>query len=343
MTPPTSRWVFIDALRAVASQLIVLHHLAFYGPMSSYAELVAPRLVGWFHAEARIVVQMFFVIGGFLAVKSLAPTGTLRPQNPLRTIYRRYLLLGIPFLVAILLSIPCASVARTLLPDPSLLPDAPTFLQMLAHMFFLQNILGYDGLSAGIWYVAIDFQLFTLLLGCLWLVRGRWGMLLVAGLGVCSLFYFNLNSAWDIWALYFFGAYSLGVFAFWLTDPQRSSSWLLVLAGVGGASLLFDYRSRIALALVTALVLGLGRRLDFLHRFPQSRIISWLGEISYSVFLIHFPVCLVINTLVVRYAGQNPAVNLTGMALAWVLSTVAGAVFYRYVESPVRRKVSTLR
>ncbi len=340
MTLPSPRWVLIDALRALASQLIVLHHLAFYGPMASYAELVAPRLVGWLHAEARIVVQLFFVIGGFLAVKSLAPTGTLRPMNPLRTVWRRYLVIGIPFLVAMLLSIPCASVAREVLPDPLLVPEAPTFLQMLAHMFFLQDILGYDGLSAGIWYVAIDFQLFTLLLGCLWLARGVWGMVLVAGLGVGSLFYFNRSPSWDIWALYFFGAYSLGVFAFWLADPKRSPTWLLALAGVGTFALWCDWRSRIALALATALVLGLGRKLDFLTRFPRSKFISWLGEISYSVFLIHFPVCLVINALVVRYAGQNPAVNLAGMALAWVLSTVAGAVFYRYVESPVRRKVS---
>ena len=37
------RLPFIDALKALASQLIVLHHLAFYGPMSDYARSLAPE------------------------------------------------------------------------------------------------------------------------------------------------------------------------------------------------------------------------------------------------------------------------------------------------------------
>jgi hypothetical protein len=44
-------------------------------------------------------------------------------------------------------------------------------MQIIAHIFLLQDILGFDALSAGIWYVAIDFQLFVLLLGILWMAR----------------------------------------------------------------------------------------------------------------------------------------------------------------------------
>jgi hypothetical protein len=40
-TGATSRLAFIDALKAVACQLIVLHHLAFYGPMSDHAYSLA--------------------------------------------------------------------------------------------------------------------------------------------------------------------------------------------------------------------------------------------------------------------------------------------------------------
>ena len=48
----------------------------------------------------------------------------------------------------------------------------PTLPQVVAHAFLLQSILGYEGLSAGVWYIAIDFPVFALLLGTLWLARG---------------------------------------------------------------------------------------------------------------------------------------------------------------------------
>jgi len=72
-----SRLAFIDALKAVASQLIVLHHLAFYGPMSDYAQELFPGLMSWLYDYARIAVQAFLVIGGFLAAQALTRDGRL--------------------------------------------------------------------------------------------------------------------------------------------------------------------------------------------------------------------------------------------------------------------------
>ena len=77
MSPRPSRLACVDALKAVSSQLIVLHHLAFYGPMSDAAHMLAPGLIGWLADYARIAVQVFLVISGFLAARSLAPGGQL--------------------------------------------------------------------------------------------------------------------------------------------------------------------------------------------------------------------------------------------------------------------------
>ena len=65
----------INVLKAGAAQLIVLHHLAFYGPMSDHVQPMWPALIDWLGDSARIAVQVFLVIGGFLAAKSLAPGG----------------------------------------------------------------------------------------------------------------------------------------------------------------------------------------------------------------------------------------------------------------------------
>lgn len=74
----------INLLKAVAAQLIVLHHLAFYGRMADHARPLMPDLIDWLADDARIAVQVFLVIGGFLVAKSLGPRGTSHAKQPAR-------------------------------------------------------------------------------------------------------------------------------------------------------------------------------------------------------------------------------------------------------------------
>lgn len=354
-TEVTSRLPFIDALKAVALQLIVLHHLAFYGPMSDHAYLLIPDPLSWLSQHARAVVQVFLVIGGFLAARSLAPAGRLVSLQPLRLLVKRYLKLAVPYIAALLVGIVCAAIARALMSHDSI-PQPPTLPQFLAHALLLQGVLGYDGLSAGVWYVAIDFQLFALLLATLWLARGIGGgmgrgiaaaavvgVLLVATLALSSLYHFNRDAAWDNWALYFFGSYGLGALACWAANAKYAARWLSLIALAVTMALLLDYRSRIAVALVVALALGLASRHGFLARWPKSSLLAYLGQISYSVFLIHFPVCLIINALVTRVALADPWLNLAGIVFAWVVSLLAGGLFYSVVERPAQQGFRGLR
>jgi peptidoglycan/LPS O-acetylase OafA/YrhL len=339
MHTAVTRLAFIDALKAIASQLIVLHHLAFYGPMSDVASELAPALFSWLSQDARIAVQVFLVIGGFLAAKALAPAGKLVSAAPLTLLKKRYLKLVIPYLAAVLLSILCAAIARSLI-DHDSIPNLPTTWQVLAHIALLQNILDFDSLSAGLWYIAIDFQLFTLLLCTLWLARTaqgaatqQLGTLLVSALALASLLYFNRDSNWDNWALYFFGAYALGTLTYWVTQAEQKPYGLLLIAGIVIATLLIDFRSRIAIALLTALALGISRRFGFLASRPKGKVLAYLGKISYSVFLAHFPVILVINAIFSRIAPQSPVANAFGIVFAWAASIAVGAVFFRCVEN----------
>ena len=339
------RLAFIDALKAIASQLVVLHHLAFYGPMSDVANELAPAAFSWLSQHARIAVQIFLVIGGFLAAKALAPAGALTAVSPLALLRKRYLKLVIPYVAALVLSIALAAIARSLI-DHDSIPNAPTGWQLLAHLGLLQNILDFDSLSAGVWYIAIDFQLFALMLGTLWLARGAGrgssrtpalGIVLVAALVLASLFVFNRDAQWDNWAIYFFAAYGLGALAWWATRGEEKPGWLLLMAGVVVVALIVDFRSRIALALVTALALSIAQHWKFLASRPQSQLLAYLGKISYSVFLVHFPVLLVVNAGVSRMAADSPAANAFGIAFAWAASTAGGALFHRFIESPASR------
>ena len=345
MRAAAPRLAFIDALKAIASQLIVLHHLAFYGPMSDVAHDLAPALISWLSQDARIAVQVFLVIGGFLAARALAPHGTLIAGNPLAVLHGRYFKLAVPYLAALLFAVVCAAVAGMLMEHDSI-PEAPQILQILAHALLLQNLLGFDSLSAGVWYIAIDFQLFALLLGTLWLahrigarINGTrvLGVLFVALLAGASLFYFNRDSSWDDWALYFFGSYALGVLTYWASTRERAADWLGLIAVAVVVALLVDFRSRVAVALIVALALGIARRTGGLETWPKNNVIAYLGQISYSVFLVNFPVGLVVNALFANFAPDNTLANALGMLIAWLSCVLVGAAFHRYVESRTRQ------
>lgn len=337
MKPNPSRLPLLDLLKAGASQLIVLHHLAFYGPMSDVAYTLVPAGIDWLYDYARIAVQVFLVIAGFLACRSLAPAGEVRAFPLRETIAVRYCRLALPLIVAVLLSILAAGIARGLMEHESI-PDAPTLGQFLSHVFLLQNLLDQDSLSAGVWYVAIDFQLFSVLALILWactrLPRWRWAaMTMVGAAGIASLFQFNRQAELDAWWIYFFGAYAMGVFAQWASVQRRGGACLWLLLIVGIAALSVEFRSRIAVALATALLIGWGGRLGWLQGCPSFAPTRWLSRISYSVFLIHFPVCLLTNAVVFHLFPESATLNLAGMLAAWLLSIVAGWQFHLRVES----------
>jgi peptidoglycan/LPS O-acetylase OafA/YrhL len=349
MSTAPSRLALIDALKAVASQFIVLHHLAFYGPMSDFTHKLWPALVTWLSQDARMAVQVFLVISGFLSARALAPHGVLRGRHPLRLVLSRYIKISLPYLAALLVAMVCTEVARRWMAHDSI-PDTPDLLQFLAHALLLHSLLGMDALSAGVWYVAIDFQLFTLFVAVLWLARSvadgvtrasaYAAMLLLLALALGSLFYFNRDSAWDNWALYFVGAYALGAVACWASLPGAPRAWRWLLATLVLATVLalaLDFRERIALALGVALLLGAAQGGGWLATFPRSRVLAYLGQISYSVFLLNFPIGLVVNAAFTRFAPADPLVQTVGVLLAWLACNVAGALFYHQVEHRLRR------
>ena len=337
-TLPTARLPLIDALKALASQLVLLHHFSAYGPLSQAFEGFAPQLQAWLYDYGRIAVQVFLVVAGFLAARSLAPGARPVAFNPLQVIAKRYLRLAPPFAAALLLAVACSALARHWLDDDAI-PASPTLLQFLAHSFLVQGILEFDALSAGVWYVTIDFQLFVLFALVLWSGR-KFGSarlnlapFLVALLALASLLYFNRLASWDDWGIYFFGSYALGAVSYWVSDRCRPAFLLGVLWAFGIFALALDFRLRIAVALTVALGLGASRRLGLFHRWPDFRLMEYLGRISFSVFLVHFPIYLLMNAFYERFGYDSQTLALVAIVAAWSCSIFAGQIFHHCVDS----------
>ncbi|MDP3037637.1 MAG: acyltransferase family protein, partial [Rhodocyclaceae bacterium] len=96
----------IDTIKVVAAQLIVLHHLAWFGPMSDVAASASPLFgswQGWLAEYGRYAVAAFLAVAGYLAAQSLSPRGLPPDRSPLSLITQRYLRLAGPYAVALLL------------------------------------------------------------------------------------------------------------------------------------------------------------------------------------------------------------------------------------------------
>ncbi len=333
---PVQRLPGVDALKGLACVLIVWHHLAFYGPMSDVVHGAAPGLMNWLYSYGRMAVQVFLVVGGFLAACSLAPEGSASFRHPLHLIFKRYRRLALPLVVAVLITVAVAALVRPWLQHPSV-PGVPTLWQLLSHVFLLQDLLGQEALSAGIWYVAIDFQLFAITVLILTLVRSAHHRWVVLALAAASLLVFNRRAGLDMTGLYFFGAYALGMLAWWASRSERPARWLLAIAALGAVALLLDFRGRLLVAVAVALALVWLQRSAWPALWLQQRWMFWLGKVSYSVFLIHFPVCLLVNAVVTHVWPGQLLANALGLLAAFGLSLLAGEALYRCVESPGAR------
>lgn len=339
---------FVDFLRALAAQLIVWHHLAFYGPLSAVARPLLPLLLDGLHYHARMAVQVFLVIAGFVTAQHIEGLRGLSIRGFLVQLARRYRRTGGPYLVLLVMAIAANAVADHWM-DHRSISAPPTIGQILAHVFYINDVLGYEALSAGIWYLAIDFQLFALVLALAGLVR--W---LVPGLSarpnaiptliratfvalpVASLFWFNRDGGFDHWAIYFFGAYFLGMLLRWAMSGVVASRYLWTYLVLMMAAMVVDWRPRLLVAALTAVSILLAAHRQFLQQWPKSTLTAYLGRTPFSLFLVHFPICLVVNAWFSRLV-LSPFEAWLAMFAAYRASLGLAAVFHHFVELPFQR------
>ena len=335
---------WFDQIKAIACLLIVCHHLAFYGPMSDVLRPTLPDVMAWLDEYGRMAVQIFLVIGGYFAAAALAPQGVGKHDQLWPVISKRFIRLSLPYSAALVVAMVVNETVHGLGFDHESVSQTPTWASVMAHLLLLHSIGGWESISAGVWYVAIDFQLYVLCLLGLWLSRKQsawkgWGQAAITVATAASLWVWNLNPELDMWALYFLGAYGLGMMSWWATHSAHSAQrtlWVVTIAALGLTALNVEWRDRIALAVASALVLAISGNL----RWPETlrtwewAPLTWIGQRSYSIFLIHFPMCLLVSAEVSASWPDSVVANSLGMLMAVALSIAAGAVLYEWTERP---------
>jgi len=349
------RWFILDLLKATGCLVIVMHHLSVYSPMFDRVMLLAPLQLAALYNHGQLAVQVFLVVGGYLTANQfLRPLPAYLQVLPahfsvLKLLWKRFLRLEIPLMAALTLTLCATAMVRPWFPHTSL-SAVPTLWSLAAHLLMLQDLLGVQALSAGIWYVAIDFQLYAMVLLTVWVAAKlhSWQprlklqglmVLLWLILTALSLDWWNRQSNMDVQGLYFFGSYGLGMLAYRVRLSRLSARGWCVIFMLGLIALWLEPRLRMGLAWGMALMLAIWPERDQAKVDPPwlffgRNVFSSIARRSYSLFLSHFAISLVVSAVWFNAGWQGPWVNLLGMLLSFALSLVAGSLMYRWVESP---------
>ena len=342
----------IDLLKVFAAILIILHHLSSYGQIAEDARTVLPGLMIWLFEYGRYAVQIFLVMAGYLATQSLTRFANAKfsSQNLLRVIINRYLRLFAPYMAALIFTIACAWLARFWVND-EFVGEQETLDQFTAHLFFLQGILGLDSISAGAWYVAIDWQLYSVLAILLISFSSYQALIwFISIVAVSSLLYFNRSAQYEAYFLYFIGSYGLGVLAYLAKNFADSKiqglakAALIVIGVIIAISTLQEVWLRNFLAWFVALLLFVWGNASYPKVSATSvlkvrllRTIAWASPRSFCAFLIHFAFILLANTLYIAlglHAHESGLLAISLMVTVLACSGIAANYLYRWVEVP---------
>ena len=330
---------------------MVVNHV-FLRAFPGYPVDRAPFWAAWF-IYGRFAVVVFIVLSGFSLALSPAGHGW-RLDGVARFARRRARRILPPYWAALGFSL---AVAWLVVPPPGHgVPDAKS---VFVNGLLVQNLVAAPSPNRSFWSMAVEAQLYVMFPLLLLMVR-RWGVmvmvvtvtLVVAAVGILGPFIprlnaFEIQSPPDLAALFAIGVASAGIVG--ASGARRSWPWAgLALAAAApvlamiwwqGSVWTLDHLFWADLALGPAVAcflasLATGHAAPLL-RLLDARPIRKLGRSSYSLYLTHGPIVVVVyETIVVGRVRQGVPAFVVSLALVVPLTIVFARLFASIFETP---------
>ncbi|MBI5760304.1 MAG: acyltransferase [Planctomycetales bacterium] len=369
-----ARFVFLDGMRGFAALCIASYHIWRYEPAPYPAEQAMPVWGDWLLKHAWIGVQILLVQSGFVIAYTLRNT-VVTPRTALAFVARRLVRLVPPYWVTIALVLAVHGLCAAWRRFPSLLDEPPTAAGVLAQMFYLQDILGYGNLSAGLWTVAIEVQFYVVFVvgwglsqRCMldeeaeplivldvtkvpWFVRRTNLLIFFALPAAWALFNWNRKDTNEQWVHHFLFQFFLGMVTWWALERTVPLLVFLGTIAVVAGQMVFD-RSLTSpeivarfVTLATAVSMFIAGRTNHFHDWLNWRWLQYVGRISYSLYLVHYPVGHVVTWLGWLACDNLPTPIQSAVILSMSLvgSIAAGHLLYVAVEVPSVRWAARLK
>lgn len=354
LPPPIrpSRMTLVDGLRAIAALVVILPHTA-----GLWAAGTSPgwidRGMTWVSGYGTVGVDVFFVLSGFVIAYSLR-SAVVTPRYFGNFLLRRSIRLDPPYWTAILAFLAYLAVQSALSHGtaPTVSVSGP---KLLAHLFYVQDLLGYGDLNVVFWTLCIEVQFY--LVFCLLLMLLRWNgpgaggrSALVMGLFL-AIYAGSLawplglihGERWGPWFLPFWHKFLIGALVWWTVAGRLR--WPALAACLAALAVVAGVRPNPGtfVALGTATLLAVGGWRGGLHSWLNARWLLFLGSISYCIYLIHVPVAGVLLGLQTRIGPNSQAVAV-GLFILTVLTSIGLAtLMHLFIEVPSMRLSQRLK
>ncbi len=351
MAPSGDRLPQLDGLRGIAALIVVVHHGMLVSPgLAQYYGQTRPSLPGplsWFgftplHLlwDGPAAVTVFFVLSGLVLTLPFQ-----RESPPPWHLYypRRLLRLYLPTVCAVVLALTLFMVfPRRTSPEFSWWVNAhafaPTAMSVLADAALL---FGTDWLNSPLWSLRWEVVFSLALPVYLFLGRLLQAQWLLTGVALVALHSLGVAQHNDF--LRYLPVFGLGVLMGFRRQQlgelaNRVPRWLWPILSATALILLNAPWLPVLLTYPTALVALGATMLVFVFQgweaaatLARSRVVRWLGLLSFSLYLVHEPV---IVSVVALTGSPSP---LVALGLGVPLSLLAAYAFRLLVEQPSHR------
>lgn len=308
----------LDLLRGLAAVAVCYFHFTHGNPdfLSASNPLFVSGRFGF------LGVDVFFVISGFVIPYAMY-RGSYHVKDFGRFLAKRLVRIEPPYLVSIILVL-VLNWMSTLSPYYKGAPFSINFEALALHLGYLNAFFNFPWVNDVYWTLAIEFQYYILIALIFPLLihqekKFSIGSLLVFGL--LSFFLEGHNFIFNYSPLFIVGIL-LFLFHIGYLDKKHFGAFLLIALIL--IFIKFDKRYLVAALLPYF----------FITYFEfNDRISKFLGNISYSLYLVHIPIGGRIINLCESFV-QNELIRSLFVFVALFISIFAAWIFYRIIEKP---------
>ncbi|MDR6707473.1 MULTISPECIES: acyltransferase family protein [unclassified Novosphingobium] len=322
------RWTRLDGLRGFAAAGVVLYHMANWPNLPVHLD----RITGWVFLKGWTLVDLFFVLSGFVFAHVYGAPGQLRQAHAMRAfaVARFARLWPLHFVILCLFAVFSWGGGN----------DGPHFL---AHALMLQgfDLMTARAFNSASWSLSIEILCYALFAAGAWL--GERVLLWITVLAVvgCGWWLAVLGHPGGPW---FGETIPRGIFGFfigqmvWRNRALGTRVPTVLLCAMAGAGFWLDnghISPLVPLGLLTwpaAVLLAL--------RMPvmESAVMHWLGQRSFGLYMVHM---LFIHAIdgIWPPDGLKGAGFIIEQAAIVLLTLMAAEIAFRWIEVPGRRAI----